>query len=61
MATSEKYITDGAYGVTASEARQGFSDQSVNDEEKNESWLHEYEEREAYKNIGFGRDTGYKR
>jgi len=58
---SEKYITNGAYGVKPSDAPKGFTNESVSDEETGETWIHEYEEKEAYRNIGFGRDTGYSR
>jgi len=59
--SDEKYITDGGYGATSDDAKRGYSNQNVDDHEKTESWSKEYEEQQAHRNIGFGRDKGQAR
>lgn len=56
----EKYITDNGYGASKSDAKQGFSDEMTEkpNNDSFEGWDKEYEERKAYENTGFGRDTG---
>ena len=54
----EKYITDNGFGATNKEAREGFSDQTV---KESDNWMKKWDEEKKYKDIGFGRDCGYKR
>ena len=56
----EKYITDNGHGASASDAKRGFSDEMTEkpNNDSFEDWDKEYKERKAYKNTGFGRDTG---
>ena len=57
----EKYITDNGYGATKSDAKRGYSDDTVKDHESTESYMQEWDERQRYRNIGFGRDEGNAR
>lgn len=54
----EKYITDNGYGATHDQAKQGYTDETVQDKD---DWQKEWDEKEAYRNTGFGRDTGQER
>jgi hypothetical protein len=54
--------TDG--GCSDEEALRGYvkvNESSEESGEKNDSWMEEYTEQQAYRNIGFGRDTGNAR
>ena len=53
---------DGGHGCSDEDANRGYmSEPREESGEKNDSWMEEYKEKEAYKNIGFGRDTGNAR
>lgn len=49
------------YGASSSDIKRGFCKDNVKDHEENETWMKEWEEEQAYRNIGFGRDTGNAR
>lgn len=58
---NEKYITDGGYGVTSSDAQRGYSAQDTHKKETDDEWMSDYEASKQHSNIGFGRDTGNAR
>ena len=56
--------TEGGHGCTDADANRGYmttNESSEESGEKNDSWMEEYNEAQAYRNIGFGRDTGNAR
>ena len=62
---AEKYIIDGGFGASLADVKRGFTNADASADEdgsnKADSWMEEYEEEQAYRNTGFGRDTGNAR
>jgi hypothetical protein len=55
--------TEGGYGANDADAARGYTNEGTakKDSDGFESWVKKYDEEQAYRNIGFGRDTGNAR
>ena len=54
-----KVISDKGYGATKQELRQGYSSQTIKEDQ--EDYFDKWDEKQKYKKIGFGRSTGHDR